>query len=61
MGSSSLSALQDSLLELDLTTVKRSSEQSIPLYDTIKIELTCDNVSTLICALENALESLPHV
>lgn len=60
MGSSSLSSLQESLLELDITTMK--NKNSVPtLCGTIKVELTHDNVSSLISALEKAQESLPNV
>lgn len=62
MGSSSLSSLQEMLLELDLTTAKGDMSGLVENRSTqqgrIRIELTRDNVSTLINVLEKAQESL---
>ncbi|XP_034255100.1 COMM domain-containing protein 8-like [Thrips palmi] len=62
MGSSSLSSLQETLLELDLTTTKGDPSALAKNVSTqhgrIRIELTRDNVNTLINVLEKAQESL---
>ena len=58
MGSSSLSSHQETLLELDLNTIKNSNsdilKKSASTCSTIKVELTRENVNTLISALEKA-------
>ncbi|KAJ1519340.1 hypothetical protein ONE63_004637 [Megalurothrips usitatus] len=61
-GSSSLFSLEQTLLELDLTTEKRTSSLWCKTEEhqtgRIRVELTPDNVSALINTLERALDSL---